>query len=104
MQAIERAIGKEGWKIVLLLRLSPAVPFTAVNYVAGLTCISFWNFMWPSAIGLVPGTYTPPCWKAVAVASRQTPPVASYQELALAFVKPAFLTSLQMGGHCLVAK
>ncbi|KAK9906764.1 hypothetical protein WJX75_007565 [Coccomyxa subellipsoidea] len=53
-RAVERAISEEGWKIVLLLRLSPALPFTAVNYAAGLTCISFWNFLWPSAVGLIP--------------------------------------------------
>lgn len=55
VQAIERAVAEEGWKVVLMLRLSPAFPFTAVNYAAGLTCISFWDFMGASAVGLIPG-------------------------------------------------
>lgn len=55
VQAIERAVAEEGWKVVLMLRLSPAFPFTAVNYAAGLTCISFWGFMGASAVGLIPG-------------------------------------------------
>ncbi|CAL8462564.1 g2097 [Coccomyxa elongata] len=53
-RAIERAVAEEGWKVVLMLRLSPAFPFTAVNYAAGLTCISFREFMGASAVGLIP--------------------------------------------------
>ncbi|BDA46431.1 probable TVP38/TMEM64 family membrane protein slr0305 [Coccomyxa sp. Obi] len=55
--AIERAVAEAGWKVVLMLRLSPAFPFTAVNYAAGLTCISFWDFMGASAVGLIPGRH-----------------------------------------------
>ena len=40
--AIDKAIGEGGWKIVALLRLSPAVPFTLQNYLYGLTDIRFW--------------------------------------------------------------
>lgn len=60
VQAIERAVAEEGWKVVLMLRLSPAFPFTAVNYATGLTCISFREFMVASAVGLIPGRHRPP--------------------------------------------
>src|SRR5262245_10962626 len=43
--AIDRAIGEEGWKIVALLRLSPAVPFNLQNYLYGLTAIGFWPYV-----------------------------------------------------------
>ena len=36
-EAVDRAIGEGGWRVVLLLRLSPAVPFNLQNYLYGLT-------------------------------------------------------------------
>jgi uncharacterized membrane protein YdjX (TVP38/TMEM64 family) len=54
--AIDRAVGKEGWKIVLLLRLSPLVPFNLQNYLYGLTAIKFWPYVLASWIGMMPGT------------------------------------------------
>ncbi len=54
--AIDRALGREGFKIVLLLRLSPVFPFDLLNYALGITKVSFRNFVLASAIGMVPGT------------------------------------------------
>lgn len=54
--AIDRAVGEKGWKIVLLLRLSPVVPFNLQNYVYGLTAIPFWPYVLASWIGMMPGT------------------------------------------------
>src|SRR5262245_51294196 len=39
--AIDRAVGKEGLKIVVLLRLSPVFPFNLLNYSLGLTRVRF---------------------------------------------------------------
>lgn len=55
-RAIDRAVGEKGWKIVFLLRLSPAVPFNLQNYFYGLTAISFWPYVLASWIGMMPGT------------------------------------------------
>ena len=55
--AIDRAIGKEGWRIVFLLRLSPLVPFVFSNYFYGLTAIRFWPYVFASLTGLVPLTF-----------------------------------------------
>jgi uncharacterized membrane protein YdjX (TVP38/TMEM64 family) len=52
--AIERAVSARGRRIVLLLRLSPVIPFNVLNYVLGLTTISVWDFMFAS-IGTIPG-------------------------------------------------
>lgn len=53
-QALNAATEKEGWKIVLLTRLSPFLPYIAVNYVFGLTRVRFWPYMLTSWIGMLP--------------------------------------------------
>jgi uncharacterized membrane protein YdjX (TVP38/TMEM64 family) len=55
--AIDRAVGASGWKIVALLRLSPAVPFTLQNYLYGLTGIRFWPYVLTSWLAMLPGTF-----------------------------------------------
>lgn len=54
--AVDRAVAREGWKIVFMLRLSPVFPYNALNYLLGLTGISFWQYFAASAVGMVPGT------------------------------------------------
>ena len=55
-KAIDEAIGKQGWKIIGLLRLSPLIPFNASNYFYGVTAIKFWPYVVASACGMLPGT------------------------------------------------
>jgi uncharacterized membrane protein YdjX (TVP38/TMEM64 family) len=55
--AIDRAIGLGGWKIVALLRLSPAVPYSLGNYLYGLTSIRFGPYVLASWICMLPGTF-----------------------------------------------
>jgi uncharacterized membrane protein YdjX (TVP38/TMEM64 family) len=54
--AIDNAVGQQGFKIVLLTRLSPIFPFNLLNYAFGLTNISFWKYALASWIGMIPGT------------------------------------------------
>ena len=54
-QAIDRAVGQNGFKIVLLTRLSPAFPFILLNYVYGLTRVSLKDYILGS-VGMIPGT------------------------------------------------
>ncbi len=42
-RAIDEAVGRQGFKIVLLTRLSPVFPFNLQNYGYGLTAVSFWK-------------------------------------------------------------
>lgn len=55
-QAIDRAIGQRGWKIVAMLRLSPVVPYTLSNYLYGLTSVRFWPYVAASWLAMLPGT------------------------------------------------
>ena len=54
--AIDKAVAKEGWKIVGLTRLSPVFPFTLLNYAFGLTKVQLRHYMLASWIGMMPGT------------------------------------------------
>jgi uncharacterized membrane protein YdjX (TVP38/TMEM64 family) len=51
--AIDRAVESEGARLVFLLRLSPAVPFVLLNYVLGLSRIS-WRDHFIGLLGMVP--------------------------------------------------
>lgn len=55
--AIDQAIAEGGWKIVALLRLSPAIPFNVQNYLYGLTPVAFWPYVIASWIAMLPGTF-----------------------------------------------
>ncbi len=54
--AIDKAIAEKGGKIVLLLRLSPAFPFTYLNYALGLTKVPLSQYVMAS-VGMIPGTF-----------------------------------------------
>ncbi len=54
--AIDRAVGREGFKIVFLTRLSPVFPFNLLNYAYGLTSVSFGRYVLASWLGMMPGT------------------------------------------------
>lgn len=55
-EAIDRAIGEGGWKVVAMLRLSPAVPFNLQNYLYGVTRVRFWPCILTSWVAMLPGT------------------------------------------------
>lgn len=47
-------IETHGFKVVLIGRLLPFIPFDAVSYGAGMTRIGFWSFFIPTLIGTIP--------------------------------------------------
>lgn len=47
---------RHGRLAVLLLRLVPVVPFTALNYASGLVAVRFADYLLGTAVGIVPGT------------------------------------------------
>lgn len=56
-RAIDDAIADKGGRIVLLLRLSPLIPYSALNYACGLTRIDARRFALASWLGMLPGTW-----------------------------------------------
>lgn len=53
--AIDQAIGAQGLRIVFLLRLSPAFPFSFLNYALGLTSVRLRDYLIAS-VGMLPAT------------------------------------------------
>jgi uncharacterized membrane protein YdjX (TVP38/TMEM64 family) len=53
LRLIDRAIGREGWKVVALLRFVP-MPFGLANYAYGLTAIRFWPYLFATVVAIIP--------------------------------------------------
>jgi uncharacterized membrane protein YdjX (TVP38/TMEM64 family) len=54
-EALDAALVQKGFRIMALLRLSPIIPFNAINYIAGVTAVSLRDYCL-SLIAIVPGT------------------------------------------------
>ncbi len=54
--AVDRALSGRAFTAVLVARVLPFAPFSAVNHAAGLSAVPFRPFVAATALGLVPGT------------------------------------------------
>ncbi|MEG4963846.1 MULTISPECIES: TVP38/TMEM64 family protein [unclassified Microcoleus] len=54
-KALDRAVSKQGFKIVFLTRLCPLFPFNLLNYALGITQVSLKDYVLGSS-GMIPGT------------------------------------------------
>lgn len=52
--AVDAALAREGWKLVLLLRLSPIVPWNILNYALAATGVGLMPYTLASAIAVIP--------------------------------------------------
>lgn len=56
-EAIDRAVGRHGFKMVLLMRLQPIfIPFAMLNYALGLTRVRLRDYVLGSFLGMLPAT------------------------------------------------
>ncbi|MGH7810064.1 MAG: FAD-dependent oxidoreductase, partial [Candidatus Binatia bacterium] len=56
-RALDQAIGRQGFKMVLLTRLSPVFPFVLLNYFLGLTAVRTGAYMAANLLGMLPATF-----------------------------------------------
>ncbi len=54
--AIDRAVAREGFRVVLLLRLTPLVPYNLLNYALGTTRVRLAVHALATALGMLPAT------------------------------------------------
>jgi uncharacterized membrane protein YdjX (TVP38/TMEM64 family) len=54
ISALDRAVSGDALRILFLLRLSPVVPYNALNYAFGLTRVRFTDFLL-ACLGMIPG-------------------------------------------------
>lgn len=52
---LDRAVAKDGWKVVAMLRLTPMLPFAVKNYFLGLTRIGLAQYAMATVAGMLPG-------------------------------------------------
>lgn len=50
-------IEREGFTLLLLLRVVPVVPYTPLNYVAGLTTLTLSRYVLATFVGIMPSTF-----------------------------------------------
>jgi len=55
--SLDRAIGRQGFKMVLLTRLSPVFPFVLLNYFLGLTAVRTGAYVPANLLGMLPATF-----------------------------------------------
>ncbi|MBG6192282.1 putative membrane protein YdjX (TVP38/TMEM64 family) [Arthrobacter sp. CAN_A212] len=53
---VDALLSKRGFAAVIGVRLIPVLPFTAINYSAGLTALGWWPYFLGTMIGIFPGT------------------------------------------------
>lgn len=56
-KSLDRAIGGQGFKMVFLSRLSPAFPFSLLNYLLGLTAVRSGAYILANLLGMLPGIF-----------------------------------------------
>jgi pyruvate/2-oxoglutarate dehydrogenase complex dihydrolipoamide dehydrogenase (E3) component/uncharacterized membrane protein YdjX (TVP38/TMEM64 family) len=55
--SLDQSIGRQGFKMVLLTRLSPVFPFVLLNYFLGLTAVRTGSYVLANLIGMLPATF-----------------------------------------------
>lgn len=53
---LDALVTRYGFAAIVLVRLIPLIPFTVINYAAGLTSIGFRPYALATVVGIIPGT------------------------------------------------
>lgn len=55
-QTLMGRLARDGFYIILYLRIVPVIPYNALNLLAGASPIEFRDYFWASMLGILPGT------------------------------------------------
>lgn len=56
VERVDAVLSSRGFIAVVGLRLVPVLPFTVINYSAGLTSVRWWPYFLGTMVGILPGT------------------------------------------------
>lgn len=56
VEKVDAVLSKRGFPAIVGVRLVPVLPFTAINYSAGLTALGWWPYFLGTMLGILPGT------------------------------------------------
>jgi uncharacterized membrane protein YdjX (TVP38/TMEM64 family) len=56
IETVDARLSRRGWRVVVLMRLIPVVPFSVVNYAAGASAVRALPYTLATFVGLIPGT------------------------------------------------
>ena len=56
LESLHQAFSDEGWRIVVLLRLSPLIPYGMQNYLFSVTNIDFFPYLVATMFGIMPAS------------------------------------------------
>ncbi|MDR6227325.1 TVP38/TMEM64 family protein [Desmospora profundinema] len=56
-ERLDRLMEREGFAVVLILRVIPMVPFDAISVAAGMSRMRWWPFTLATLLGIIPGTF-----------------------------------------------
>lgn len=57
LDRLDDLVDRHGVAAIVVVRLIPVIPFTVINYAAGLTAIRFGPYLLGTALGIIPGTF-----------------------------------------------
>jgi uncharacterized membrane protein YdjX (TVP38/TMEM64 family) len=49
-------VARNGFYLILYLRIVPVIPYNALNLLAGASPITFRDYFWATTVGMIPGT------------------------------------------------
>lgn len=52
-----RVLEREGFTLLLILRVVPIIPYTILNYVAGLSALPLWRYLAATFLGMIPSVF-----------------------------------------------
>lgn len=47
---------ENGWQVIFVARFIPVIAFNLINYAAGLSRLTWWQFLWTTGVGILPLT------------------------------------------------
>lgn len=70
---MDQKLQHNGFRVMVTLRLLPIIPFNAINYLAGLTSVSYKDYTMGNLVGILPATMLYVYFGATAIESQGNP-------------------------------